>query len=95
MSIDLETVKKIASLARITLSDEEADPLKGELNNILAWVEQLSEVDTDGVPAMTSAVETSLFQRPDEVADGGYAERVLANAPSAEFGYFAVPKVIE
>ncbi len=95
MSIDKKTVEKIANLARIEVSEKELETTAGELNNILDWVEQLSEVDTDGVEAMTSVVETSLPRRDDVVTDGGYRDQVLKNAPQAEHGFFAVPKVIE
>lgn len=95
MSIDKVTVAKIANLARIEVSEEELGSTVGELNNILEWVEQLSEVNTDGVEAMTSVVAASLPRREDKVTDGGYRDQVLKNAPAAEHGFFAVPKVIE
>ncbi|HPF48000.1 MAG: Asp-tRNA(Asn)/Glu-tRNA(Gln) amidotransferase subunit GatC [Alphaproteobacteria bacterium] len=95
MSVDKETVAKIANLARIEVSEEELESTVGELNNILDWVEQLSEVNTDGVAAMTSVVAADLPWREDKVTDGGYREKVLKNAPQAEHGFFAVPKVIE
>ncbi|WP_138379836.1 Asp-tRNA(Asn)/Glu-tRNA(Gln) amidotransferase subunit GatC [Luteithermobacter gelatinilyticus] len=95
MSVDKDTVAKIANLARITVPEDKLEPLAGELNNILDWVEMLSEVDTDGVDPMTSVVEASLPMREDKVTDGGYREDILANAPAAEHGFFAVPKVIE
>lgn len=95
MSVDAATVRKIAHLARIRIEEADVEPLKGELNNILAWVEQLGEVDTQNVEPMTSVVEATLPQREDVVSDGGYQDKVLANAPRAEFGFFAVPKVIE
>lgn len=95
MSIDKDTVAKIANLARIEVSENELESTVGELNNILDWVEQLAEVDTDGVVAMTSVVEASLPRREDKVTDGGYRDSVLKNAPQAEHGFFAVPKVIE
>ena len=95
MSVDKKTVAKIADLARIAVPDEELEPLAGELNNILDWIEQLSEVNTDGVVPMTSAVEISLPWRADKVTDGGYRDDILANAPSTEHGFFCVPKVIE
>lgn len=95
MSIDAATVKRIAHLARIKLDDAQVAPLQGELNTILSWVEQLSEVDTDGVDAMTSVEAMALRQREDKVTDGNYAKRVLANAPDAQFDFFAVPKVVE
>lgn len=95
MSVDKETVAKIANLARIEVSEDELESTMGELNNILDWVEQLSEVNTDGVDAMTSVVAADLPRREDKVTDGGYREQVLKNAPSTEHGFFAVPKVIE
>jgi aspartyl-tRNA(Asn)/glutamyl-tRNA(Gln) amidotransferase subunit C len=95
MSVDAATVKRIAHLARIRLDDGEVAPLEAELNAILAWVEQLREVDTDGVEPMTAVIPNALRWRDDVVDDGGYPDRVLANAPQAEFGFFAVPKVIE
>ncbi len=95
MSVDLETVRKIASLARIKVSDAEAEALMPELNNILGWIEQLQEVDTEGVAPMTAVIENHLRLRDDVVTDGGIRDKVLANAPQAEHGFFAVPKVIE
>ncbi|MFZ2983068.1 MAG: Asp-tRNA(Asn)/Glu-tRNA(Gln) amidotransferase subunit GatC [Sphingobium sp.] len=95
MSIDLQTVKKIASLARISVTDGEAQALVPELNNILGWVEQLGEVDVAGVEPMTAVIPNTLRLRDDVVTDGNVREKVLANAPQAEQGFFAVPKVIE
>lgn len=95
MSIDAATVKRIAHLARIKLDDSQVAPLEGELNAIISWIEQLSEVNTDGVEPMTSVEEMAMRQRADAVTDGNYPERVLANAPDAQFGFFAVPKVVE
>ncbi len=95
MSVDKATVARIANLARIAVKEDELEPLVGELNNILDWIEQLSEVDTDGVAPMTSAVDVSLPWRDDKVTDGGYRDEILANAPQTEHGFFAVPKVIE
>lgn len=95
MSLDKETVKKLAHLARLDLPDAEADHLVGELDSIMRFVEQLSEVDTDGVAPMTSVAQMSLKRRPDQVTDGNYPEKVLANAPDAEDGFFLVPKVVE
>ncbi len=94
MSVDKTTVAKIANLARIAVPDNELEPLVGELNNILDWIEQLSEVNTDGVAPMTSVVEVDLPWRADKVTDGGYRDDVLANAPDADHGFFTVPKVI-
>ena len=100
MSVDKDTVAKIASLARIKLSDGECDAMVPELNAILGWVEQLGEVDVTGVEPMTAVIENSLRLREDEInADpktgGDRREDVLANAPVAEHGFFGVPKVIE
>jgi aspartyl-tRNA(Asn)/glutamyl-tRNA(Gln) amidotransferase subunit C len=95
MSVDLATVKKIASLARIAVTDGEAEALVPELNNILGWVEQLGAVDVTGVEPMTAAIPNHLRLREDVVTDGNVRDRVLANAPQAEHGFFAVPKVIE
>ncbi len=100
MSIDSSTVKKVASLARIAVTDGEADALVPELNNILGWVEQLGQVDVAGVEPMTAVIPNHLRLREDAVnADpltgGNMRDKVLANAPQAEHGFFAVPKVIE
>lgn len=95
MSVDTKTVAKIAHLSRIAIADEKLAPMTDELNNILGWVEQLSAVDTEGVEPMTSAVETTLHRREDHVTDGNKTDEILANAPHAEYGFFAVPKVIE
>ena len=100
MSINSSTVKKVASLARIAVSDDEAERLVPELNNILGWVEQLGQVDVSGVEPMTAVIPNHLRLRDDVVnADpltgGNVRDKVLANAPQAEHGFFAVPKVIE
>ena len=95
MSIDLQTVKKIASLSRISVSDAEAEAMVPELNNILGWVEQLGEVDVTGVQPMTAVIPNQQRLRDDVVTDGNVRDKVLANAPQAEHGFFAVPKVIE
>jgi aspartyl-tRNA(Asn)/glutamyl-tRNA(Gln) amidotransferase subunit C len=95
MSVDIPTVKKIASLARIAMTDQEAEALAPELNNILGWIEQLGEVDCAGVEPMTAVIPNTLRLREDIVTDGNVRDRVLANAPQAEHGFFAVPKVIE
>ncbi len=95
MSVDLQTVKRVAKLARIAVSDEHAEKMVGELNNILGFVEQLSEVDVEGVEPMTSVVETSMRQRPDIVTDGGKAADIVANAPLSDDNFFMVPKVVE
>ena len=95
MSVDTETVLKIAHLARIAMSEEEAERLKPELNNILGWVEQLGEVDTSGVEPLSMVIANHTRMREDVVTDGDCRDEVLANAPLAEHGFFAVPKVIE
>ena len=95
MSVDTDTVRHIAKLARIAMSDEEIERLVPELNNILGWVEQLGEVNTDGIEPLTAVVPNTLRLREDKVMDGDCRDEVLANAPVAEHGFFAVPKVIE
>jgi aspartyl-tRNA(Asn)/glutamyl-tRNA(Gln) amidotransferase subunit C len=95
MSVDTATVRRIAGLARIAVSDAEAEALVPELNNILGWVEQLGEVNTDGVEPLHAVIPNTLRLRDDVVTDGGVRDAVLANAPQAEHGFFAVPKVIE
>ncbi len=95
MALDEATVAKIAHLARIRLDEEQRPALAEELNHILGWVEQLSEVNTDDVPPMTSVAPHGLRRRADEVADGHYPDRVLGNAPESASGFYAVPKVVE
>jgi aspartyl-tRNA(Asn)/glutamyl-tRNA(Gln) amidotransferase subunit C len=95
MKVDEATVRHIARLARIRLGDDEAKKLEGELTGILQWVEQLGEVDTEGVEPMTSVVATDMKKRSDEVTDGGRAEDIVANAPAREGPFFVVPKVVE
>jgi aspartyl-tRNA(Asn)/glutamyl-tRNA(Gln) amidotransferase subunit C len=95
MSVDAATVRHIARLARIAVSDEEVSALAPELSNILGWIEQLGEVDVSGVRPMTAVIPNQLRLRDDVVTDGGIRDAVLANAPNAEHGFFAVPKVIE
>jgi len=100
MSVDKATVAKIASLARLRMADDELDRMVPELNGILAWVEQLGEVDVAGIEPMTAVIPNSLRLREDVIdADpltgGGKRDAVLANAPAAEHGFFGVPKVIE
>jgi aspartyl-tRNA(Asn)/glutamyl-tRNA(Gln) amidotransferase subunit C len=95
MSVDSATVRKIASLARIAVTDGEVESMVPELNNILGWIEQLGEVDVTGVEPMTAVIPNVLRLRADVVTDGGIRDRVLANAPAAEHGFFGVPKVIE
>ena len=95
MSVSPEQVRHIAKLARIAMSDEEIERLVPELNNILGWVEQLEEVNTDGVEPLTAVVPNKLRLREDKVTDGDCRDEILANAQVAEHGFFAVPKVIE
>lgn len=95
MTIDKNTVARIASLARIRLTEDEQATMTKEFQGILSWVDQLQEVNTDDVPPLTSVVEITLPQREDKVTDGGYPEDVLANAPKQAAGFFVVPKVIE
>ena len=95
MSVDSATVRHIARLARIAVSEEEVAALAPELSNILGWIEQLQEVDVSGVQPMTAVIPNKLRLREDEVTDGGIRDAVLANAPMPEHGFFAVPKVIE
>ena len=95
MSIDVETVRKVAKLAHIREPEEKLAPLAAELSAIMVWIEQLGEVDTDGVEPMTSAVAATLPMREDVVTEDGDASVVLGNAPSRRSGYFVVPKVIE
>lgn len=95
MSVDRNTVKQIAKLARIRVPEDQLDHLAGELNNILGWIEQLNELNTDGVEPMTSVVEMVPALREDVVSDGGITEKVVANAPEAAGSFFAVPKVVE
>ena len=95
MYVDTATVRHIAKLARIAVTDGEVEALVPELNNILGWIEQLQEVDVAGVEPMTAVIPNTLRLRDDLVTDGGIRDAVLANAPVAEHGFFAVPKVIE
>jgi len=95
MSVDTDTVRHIAKLARIAVSDAEVAALAPELSNILGWIEQLQEVDVEGIAPMTAVIPNHLRLRDDAVTDGGIRDKVLANAPAAEHGFFAVPKVIE
>jgi aspartyl-tRNA(Asn)/glutamyl-tRNA(Gln) amidotransferase subunit C len=95
MSVSSQQVRHIAKLARIGMSDAEIEALVPELNNILGWVEQLGEVNTDGVEPLTAVIDQKLRLRDDVVDDGDIREDVLANAPEAQHGFFAVPKVIE
>jgi aspartyl-tRNA(Asn)/glutamyl-tRNA(Gln) amidotransferase subunit C len=95
MSVDANTVRDIAHLARIAVNDDEIEHLQGELNAILAFVEQLAEVDVTGVEPMTSVTPMVMKKRADVVTDGGDAEAILKNAPAREGDYFVVPRVVE
>lgn len=95
MSVDKETVRKVARLARIAMPEEKLEPMAEELNGILNWIEQLNEVDVEDVEAMTTPVKMAMPQREDVVTDGGIRDKVLANAPRTEDGFFVVPKVVE
>lgn len=95
MSVDADTVRKVAKLARIAVEDHEVEPFAKDLSGILDWVEQLQEVDVSGVEPMTSAVPLRLKRREDVVTDGNRRDDILANAPESREGFFAVPKVVE
>jgi aspartyl-tRNA(Asn)/glutamyl-tRNA(Gln) amidotransferase subunit C len=95
MSLDPATVRRIALLARLRVEDSELARLQGELNGILGWIEQLTEVDVDGVEPLADAAQMALTMREDQVTDGGIPEKVLANAPERAGPYYAVPKVVE
>lgn len=95
MSVDSDTVHRIAHLARIKVTDEEADAMVGELNAILGFVEQLNEIDITNIKPMSSAVDRTMRKRVDEVTNGGYPDKILANAPMSEDHFFMVPKVVE
>jgi aspartyl-tRNA(Asn)/glutamyl-tRNA(Gln) amidotransferase subunit C len=95
MSVDANIVRRIAHLARIAVAEEEVEHLRGELNAILAFVEQLSEVNVDGVEPMTSVIPMDMKKRKDEVADGGIPDDIVRNAPATQDHFFLVPKVVE
>lgn len=95
MSVDLKTVKRVAHLARIALDEKSAERMQGELNAILGFVEQLNEVDIEGIEPMTSVVETQMKKRHDVVTESGNAKAIIANAPLSEDDFFMVPKVVE
>ena len=95
MSVDIQTVRRVARLARIAVTAEEAERMSGELNHILGFVEQFNEVDVSGVEPMTSVIPMDIKQRPDVVTDGGKAEDIVANAPATAENFFLVPKVVE
>ena len=95
MSVDKDTVRRIAKLARLAVPENRLEPMAGELNGIFQWVEMLAEVNVEGVPAMTSVVAQKLKWRQDKVSDGGQADDLMVNAPDAEDHFFVVPKVVE
>ena len=95
MSVDIDPVKRVARLARIAVSEEDAERMTGELNTILGFVEQLNEVDVEGVEPMTSVIPMEMKKRQDAVTDGGKADDIVANAPATEENFFLVPKVVE
>ena len=95
MSVDAATVRRIAHLARIAVAEEEVEQLQGELNAILAFVEQLSQLNVEGVEPMTSVTPMEMKKRPDLVTDGGIPDDIVKNAPAAEDHFFVVPKVVE
>jgi aspartyl-tRNA(Asn)/glutamyl-tRNA(Gln) amidotransferase subunit C len=95
MSVDADTVRRIAQLARIGVAEDEIEHLRRELNAILAFVEQLSQVDVEGVEPMTSVIPMEMKKRPDMVTDGGIPDDIIENAPAAEDHFFVVPKVVE
>ena len=95
MSVDADTVRRVAHLARLAVAEDEVEHLRGELNAILAFVEQLAEVDVAGIQPMTSVTPMAMKMRKDEVTDGGIADAIIANAPAREDHFFLVPKVVE
>ncbi len=95
MSVDADTVRRVAHLARIAVAEDEVEHLRGELNAILAFVEELAGVDVEGIEPMTSVTPMAMRMRKDEVSDGGTADAVMANAPAREDHFFLVPKVVE
>jgi aspartyl-tRNA(Asn)/glutamyl-tRNA(Gln) amidotransferase subunit C len=95
MSVDAETVRRVAHLARIAIAEDEVEHLRSELNAMLAFVEQLAEVDVTGVEPMTSVTPMAMKMRDDGVTDGGIADAIMANAPAREDHFFLVPKVVE
>lgn len=95
MSIDIETARKVAHLARIKVDDDHLPELADEFNTMLGFIEQLNEVNIDGIEPMTSVTPMRLKRRVDAVTDGGYQDKILSNAPDAREGFFAVPKMVE
>jgi aspartyl-tRNA(Asn)/glutamyl-tRNA(Gln) amidotransferase subunit C len=95
MSVDKDTVRRIAKLARLAVPESKLEPMAGELNGIFQWVEMLGEVNVDGVPALTSVAEQKMRWREDKVSDGGVADALMVNAPDGQDHFFVVPKVVE
>mgnify|MGYP000589681632 CR=1 FL=1 len=95
MSVDKTTVSRVARLARIHIDEDRLEPMAAELSSIMSWIEQLNEVDVEGVAPMTSVVASTLPMRDDVVTDGDIQEQVLANAPKSDEGFFVVPKAVE
>ena len=95
MALDPSTIRRIANLARIRVEDDQLEPLSRELNSILGWIEQLNEVNVEGVEPLTGGAQMSMKMRDDVVTDGGYPEKILSNAPDRSGSFFAVPKVVE
>ena len=95
MALDPSTIRRIANLARIRVEDDQIEPLSRELNGILGWIEQLNEVNVEGVEPLTGGAQMSMKMRDDVVTDGGYPEKILSNAPDRSGSFFAVPKVVE
>ncbi len=95
MALDPTTIRRIANLARIRVEDDQLEPLSHELNGILGWIEQLNEVNVDGVEPLTGGAQMAMKMRDDVVTDGGYPDKILSNAPDRHGRFFAVPKVVE
>ncbi len=95
MSVTKDDVRKVARLSRIAVSEERLEAMAGELTGIMGWIEQLNEVDIEGVEPMTSVVEVDMPKRADEITDGGIRDQILANAPKSDDGFFVVPKAVE
>jgi aspartyl-tRNA(Asn)/glutamyl-tRNA(Gln) amidotransferase subunit C len=95
MSLDPATIRRIASLSRIRVEEDQVESLQHELNSILGWIEQLNEVNVDGIEPLTGGAQMAMRMRDDVVTDGGYPEQVLSNAPDRNGEFFAVPKVVE
>lgn len=95
MAVDKQTVSRVAFLARLKINEDKMDAAAAEFNKIIGWVEQLNEVDTEGVEPLVAVNDTALACREDEITENGQSGKILANAPMAEYGYFVVPKVVE